>query len=82
MQRQHSIYRGQKQANTARWALLRPFVAQASVPTDNPPLPLHDEADRGAVLGREQAINFSLPGAAYYYFAVDTILASCASLPL
>ena len=74
MQRQHSIYRGQKQA---RWALLRPFVAKASVPTDNQPLPLHEQADHDGVLGREQAINFSLPGV--YHFSGDNILASCAS---
>ena len=55
--------------HSARWALLRPFVAEASVPTDNQPLPLHDEADHHSVLGREQPISFSLPGV--YHFAVD-----------
>ena len=55
--------------HSARWALLRPFVAEASVPTDNQPLPLHDEADHHGVLGREQPISFSLPGV--YHFAVD-----------
>ena len=77
MQRQNSIYRGWKQA---RWALLRPFVAKASVPTDNQPLPQHDEADHGGVLGRERAINFSLvPGWLDFCFGHSLIFASCAA---
>ena len=51
--------------HSARWALLRPFVAKASVPTDNQPLPQHDEADHGRVLRPEQAINFSPPSLSF-----------------